>query len=46
MAEALTANIRRVIMRKRDSNPEEYDKFSARLNQILEEMRENTKEYE
>ncbi|MGI6222351.1 MAG: type I restriction endonuclease subunit R [Prevotella sp.] len=45
MAETLTANVRRVIMRKRDSNPEEYDKFSARLNQILEEMREGTKEY-
>lgn len=45
MAETLTANVRRVIMRKRDSNPEEYEKFSQRLNQILEEMRESTKEY-
>lgn len=45
MAETLTANVRRIIMRKRDSNPEEYERFSARLNQILEEMREGTVEY-
>lgn len=45
MAETLTANVRRIIMRKRDSNPEEYERFSARLNQILEEMREDTVEY-
>ena len=45
MAETLTANVRRIIMRKRDSNPEEYERFSARLNQILEEMHEGTVEY-
>lgn len=45
MAETLTANVRRIIMRKRDANPEEYDKFSERLNQLLDELRRGAIEY-
>jgi type I restriction enzyme, R subunit len=44
-AETITSNVRRVINRKHDQNPEEYDKLSERLNRLLKEMREGTKEY-
>ena len=44
-AEVITSNVRRVINRKHDQNPEEYDRLSARLNRLLKEMREGTKEY-
>ncbi len=44
-AETITSNVRRVINRKHDQNPEEYDRLSARLNRLLLEMREGAKEY-
>lgn len=44
-AETITSNVRRVINRKHDQNPEEYDRLSERLNRLLKEMREGTKEY-
>jgi len=44
-AEVITGNVRRVINRKHDQNPEEYDKLSERLNRLLKEMREGTIEY-
>ena len=45
VAETLTANVRRVINRKREQNPEEYRKFSERINRLLEELRQGTIEY-
>ena len=44
-AETITSNVRRVINRKHDQNPEEYDRLSERLNRLLKEMRVGTKEY-
>lgn len=44
-AEMITSNVRRVINRKHDQNPEEYDRLSERLNRLLLELREGTKEY-
>ncbi len=44
-AETITSNVRRVINRKHDQNPEEYDRLSERLNRLLKEMREGTKAY-
>jgi len=44
-AEALSANARKIIMRKRDANPDYYDKLSERLNKILEGMKAHTEEY-
>ncbi len=44
-AETISSNVRRVINRKHDQNPEEYDKLSERLNRLLKEMREGTMEY-
>lgn len=44
-AEVITSNVRRVINRKHDQNPEEYDRLSERLNRLLLELREGTKEY-
>ena len=45
VAESLTANTRRVINRKRESNPEEYKKFSERINRLLEEYQQGKIEY-
>lgn len=44
-AEVITSNVRMVINRKHDQNPEEYDRLSARLNRLLAELREGTKAY-
>jgi type I restriction enzyme R subunit len=44
-AETITANVRKYVVRKRDSNPEYFDKLSARLNKILEEMKDRSVEY-
>jgi len=45
VAETMASNVRRVINRKRESNPEEYKKFSDRLNRLLEDMRQKRIEY-
>ena len=45
VASTMTANVRRVINRKRDSNPEEYQKFSERINRLLAEYRQGVIEY-
>ncbi len=39
-AETIKANVRKYIFRKKQSNPEEYEQLSARLNQIIRQMRE------
>ena len=39
------SNIRSVINRKRDSNPEEYKKFSERLSRLLNEYQQQKIEY-
>ncbi len=44
-AETIASNVRKYIIRKRDANPEHYDKLSERLNKILEEMKQQTVEY-
>ena len=41
----MTANVRRVINRKREQNPEEYRRFSDRINRLLEELRQGVIEY-
>lgn len=45
VAETMAANVRRVINRKRESNPEEYKKFSERINRLLEEYQQEKIEY-
>lgn len=45
VAETLGANVRRVINRKRKSNPEEYKQFSERLNRLLEDYQQEKLEY-
>ena len=40
VAETIAANVRRVINRKKEANPEEYKRFSQRLNRLLEERRQ------
>ena len=45
VAETMGSNIRRVINRKRDSNPEEYKKFSERLSRLLNEYQQQKIEY-
>lgn len=45
VAETMGANVRRVINRKRESNPEEYKYFSERINRILEEYQQEKLEY-
>lgn len=45
VAETMASNVRRVINRKRESNPEEYRKFSDRLNRLLEDLRQSKIEY-
>lgn len=44
-AETITSSVRSVIIRKRDSNPDYYDRLSEKLNKILEEMKQETEEY-
>ena len=45
VAETITQNVRRVINRKRDTNPEEYKKFSEKINRLLEEFQQKQIEY-
>ena len=45
IAETITANVRKYIVRKRDQNPDFYDKLSDKLNRLLEEYRQKTIEY-
>ena len=45
VAETMAANVRRVINRKRESNPEEYKKFSERINRLLDEYQQSKLEY-
>lgn len=45
VAETMAANVRRVINRKRESNPEEYKLFSERINRLLEEYQQAKMEY-
>ena len=45
VAETMTANVRRVVNRKREQNPEEYRRFSDRINRLLEELRQGVIEY-
>ena len=44
-AETIASNVRKYIIRKRDANPDYYDKLSDKLNKILEEMKQQTEEY-
>ena len=46
VASTIPAIERRVINRKKDSNPEEYRKFSERINRLLDEYRQGVLEYE
>lgn len=45
VAETISANVRRYVVRKRDQNPEYYDKLSEKLDKLLEEYRQKTIEY-
>ena len=45
VAETLVQNVRHVINRKRDTNPEEYKYFSEKINRLLEEFQQSTIEY-
>lgn len=45
VAETMTSNTRRAINKKRDSNPEQYRKFSEKINRLLEDYRQGTIEY-
>ena len=45
VAETMASNVRRVINRKQDSNPEEYHRFSDRLNRLLEDLRQKKIDY-
>jgi type I restriction enzyme R subunit len=45
VAETMTANVRHVINRKREQNPEEYRKFSERIQRLLDEWRQGVIEY-
>ena len=45
MADVMTANIRRVINRKYDQNPLEYERLSECINRLIREMKEQAKGY-
>ena len=45
VAETIVANVRRVINRKKESNPDEYRRFSERINRLLEELRQGSITY-
>ncbi|MBP5227155.1 MAG: HsdR family type I site-specific deoxyribonuclease [Kiritimatiellae bacterium] len=45
VAETLVANVRRYIFRKKETNPAEYDKFSERINRLLDDYRKEKIEY-
>ena len=45
VSETMSSNVRRVINRKREANPEEYKRFSERLNRLLEDLRQKRIEY-
>ena len=45
VAEILVANTRRYMVRKRDHNPDYFDRLSDKLNKLLEEYRNKTMEY-
>lgn len=45
VAETMVSNTRRVINRKRDTNPEEYKYFSEKINRLLEEYQQEQLEY-
>lgn len=44
-AETIASNVRKYIIRKRDANPDYYDKLSEKLNKILEDLKQHTQEY-
>ena len=44
-AETMVSATRRVINRKRDTNPEEYQSFSERINRLIEEYHQQSIEY-
>ena len=46
VAETMAANVRRVINTKRESDPVQFKTLSARLNQLIEEMRQGKIEYQ
>ena len=45
LAKWISNNVRRVINRKHDQNPEEYERLSERLTRLLKELKENKKAY-
>ena len=45
VAETLAANVRRVINRKRESNPEEYKQFSERITRLLDDYQQQKMDY-
>ena len=45
VAETLVANVRRYIFRKKETNPAEYNRFSERINRLLEDYRKEKIEY-
>ena len=45
VAETIASNIRHYIVRKRDTNPEYFDKLSDKLNKLLEEYRQKAIDY-
>ena len=45
ISETMISAMRRVINRKRDTNPEEYKYFSERINRLIKEFQQRTIEY-
>jgi len=45
VAETIAAHVRRVINRKRESNPAEYRSFSDRINRLLDDLRQRRIDY-
>ena len=46
VAETLKANTRRVINRKRETNPAEYERLTDKLNRLIEDLKNKNIEYE